>query len=45
VGARRALAGYGGILIHDDGTVERTGALARPRLRLRVTGRGLAVAR
>ena len=43
-GARRALARDGGVLIHDDGTVERTGPLARPRLRVRATERGLAVA-
>ena len=45
VRARRALARHGGVLVHDDGAVERVGALARPRLRLRVTGGGLAVAR
>jgi thiamine biosynthesis lipoprotein len=34
-GARRVLSRRGGVLIHDDGTVERVGAAARPRVRLR----------
>ena len=34
-GARRVLGRRGGVLIHDDGTVERVGAAARPRVRLR----------
>jgi thiamine biosynthesis lipoprotein len=33
-GARRLLAGRGGVLIHDDGTVEHTGRAARPRPRV-----------
>jgi thiamine biosynthesis lipoprotein len=43
--ARRVLARRGGVLVHDDGRVERVGPVARPRLRLRATDRGLAVAR
>jgi thiamine biosynthesis lipoprotein len=43
--ARRVLARRGGVLVHDDGTTERVGPIARPRLRLRSTERGLAVAR
>ena len=35
-GARRMLARAGGVLVHDDGTVERVGAAAdRPVLRVR----------
>jgi len=34
-GARRVLARAGGVLVHDDGTVERVGAAARPVLRVR----------
>jgi len=34
-GARRVLGRGGGVLIHDDGSVERVGAAARPVLRLR----------
>ncbi|HEX8052176.1 MAG TPA: FAD:protein FMN transferase [Thermoleophilaceae bacterium] len=41
--ARRVLARRGGVLIHDDGATERVGPIARPRLRLRTTERGLAV--
>jgi thiamine biosynthesis lipoprotein len=33
-GARRVLDRSGGVLVHDDGTVERVGAAARPVLRL-----------
>ena len=37
VGARRVLAGQGGLIVHDDGDVELVGpVLHRPRLRLRV---------
>jgi thiamine biosynthesis lipoprotein len=43
-GARAALAEHGGVLVHDDGEVERVGPLAKPRLRVRATRDGLAVA-
>jgi thiamine biosynthesis lipoprotein len=35
IGARRVLGRRGGVLIHDDGTVERVGSAARPSVRLR----------
>lgn len=43
-GGRDALRERGGVLIHDDGAVERVGPLARPALRLRATATGLEVA-
>ena len=44
-GARRVLAGRGGVLIHDDGDVElvgRVGEGGRPRLRLRMPAEAAA---
>jgi thiamine biosynthesis lipoprotein len=34
-GAHRVLGRRGGVLVHDDGTVERVGAAARPHVRVR----------
>ena len=39
-GARRLLRARGGVLVHDDGTVERVGAAARPAVRLRAADLG-----
>ena len=40
-GARRLLGRRGGVLVHDDGTVERVGT-DRPVVRLRTGGLGVA---